>query len=467
MPVRDLAAALWDARWVIVFALVVFGANLLVSQMRGDAMIYAAVSQNLADGGHPLRLELAGEPYLNKPPLYFWMTATVMTLVGTGLAGVKLGALLASTGLCVLLYRGTRRIFDDRMAGMLAVFVFSATYVVYQNTYHARMESLLTLLVLGSLLCFWRWLESGRLPWVLGWGLLAGLAVLTKGPIGLLPVGAAILHLALADRSHVGARPALQLFAGLALCTLSFGWWVAAVAPEGEFVRVFLGEQILERSVFGPAREAHRWWSVYWAKLLSYDLPWMVLAGIGARRAWSQPRLRRPVGLLLTTAALHLVLIHLVEEKSARYLYQLYAFTSPLTAFGLLSLRRFDGEHLLKIVVVVFAIGLQFTGTSGGRDHFRPLLQARALSGTSGWALVADPQDFDRLDERAALDYYLHGLEPPPMLPESYLLVRPRGNPMPQARALFLSDRLWVGLVQGEHGPGPVHPMTSAEEGGP
>lgn len=464
---RNFAAGVWDARWVITFALVVFGANLSVPQMRGDAMIYAAVSKNLVESGDPLHLTLDGEPYLNKPPLYFWLTAGVMGLVGTGPVGAKLGALLASTGLCLLLYRGVRRVFDDRAAGLLSVFVFSATYVVYRNTYQARMESLLALFVLGSVLCFWRWLESGRPAWVLGWGLLAGLGALTKGPAGLLPLAAGIVYLAAFDRGRVGPGPALQMCAALCLCVVVVGAWLLAVAPGSDLVRVFLGEQIVGRSVFGQAQETHRWWSVYAAKLFSYDLPWMALAALGARRAWARPELRRPVGLLLTAAALHLVLIHLVEEKTARYLYQFYAFTAGLTAYGLLSLRRFEAEHLLKIVIVVFAIGLQFTGTRSGRDHFRPLIEARALGERSGWPVVADAREFEHLDERAALDYYLGQSRPPELLPDPYILVRPRAHPMPQARELFSSDRIWVGLVQGApYGPGPVHPMTSAEEGG-
>lgn len=465
---RGFGAAAWDARWVIAFALVVFGANLAVSQMRGDAMIYAAVSQNLATGGDPMQLTLAGQPYLNKPPLYFLLTAGVMKVVGTGPVGVKLGALLASTGLCVLLYRGVRAMFDDRRAGLLAVFLFSAAPVVYRNTYHARMESLVTLFVLASLLCYWRWLDSPRPGWVLGWGVFAGLGVLTKGPVGLLPVAVAIAHLALVERGRPGARVAVQLLGGVLVCALTFGWWVVAASGDGDFVRVFFGEQILQRSILGPALELHRWWSVYWAKLLTLYLPWLVLAGIGARRCLASTRLRRPAGLLLTAAAVQLVMIHLVEEKTARYLYQLFLFVAPLAAVGLLGLKRFDAEHLLKIVIVVFAIGLQFTGTSGGRDHFLPLLQVSRLAGTSGWPVVADVDEFAALDERAAVDYYLDALHPPAVLPDQYLLVRPRALPMPHARELFVSDRVWVGLVQGApYGPGPVEPMTSAEEGAP
>ncbi|RKZ12816.1 hypothetical protein DRQ53_07385 [bacterium] len=456
-------SGLHDARWVIAFALLVFGANLALPQMRGDSIVYAAVSKNIVESGDAMRLTLNDEPYANKPPLFFWLTAAVMTLAGTGAVGAKLGALLASTALCVLLYRSTRHIFDDRMAGMLAVFVFSATVVVYRNTYHARMESLVTLFVFASLMCFLRWLQSEKMVWAIGWGVLAGLAVLTKGPVGLLPIVAAIVYLVARERDRLRGASLAALALGLVAFAGSFSWWFA-VGPGMDFLRA----ELLDKSLLGPAREGHRWWSVYWSKLLGQDLLWMAAAVFGARKAFADERLRRPVGLLLAAAGVHLLMIHLVGEKSARYLYQFYIFSAGLSAFGILALKRFDSEHLLKIIIVLFAIGLQFTGTSPAHNHFAPLAQARALSQESGWPVVADWHAFEQLDEQAALDYYLDESTAPMTLPASYLLVRPRSDPMPQARTLFTSERLWVGVVRdAPHGPGPAEPIHQSSTASP
>jgi 4-amino-4-deoxy-L-arabinose transferase-like glycosyltransferase len=455
--------AVLDARWVIAFALVVFGANLASSQMRGDSILYAAVSKNLVETGTPMELTLGGEPYLNKPPLYFWLSATVMSVVGTGIVGAKLGALLASVLLCFLLYRFVARIFDDRMAGMLAVFVFAATYVVYRNTYHARMESLVTLFIVASLWCFWRWLDTARLPWILGWGVCAGLAVLTKGPLGLLPVVAGLVYLIVRERT---GHPWWHLGAGGLVFLATFSWWFAAQGTE--LASVFLGQEVLGRSVAGEAQPLHKWWSVYLAKLVTYDLIWMVAAVIGARKAWRDERLRRPVGLLLTAAVVHLVVIHLAGEKTARYLYQLYVFTAPLSAYGILALRRFDTGHLLEIVIVVFAIGLQFTGTSSRHDHFRPMREAVELSRTTGLPVVSDPREFRTLDERGAFDYWLADHVSEPVGPVDFIAVHHANHPLPHARTLFVSDRVWAGLALGApDGPGDVQPMTDFREGSP
>jgi 4-amino-4-deoxy-L-arabinose transferase-like glycosyltransferase len=456
-------AGILDARWVIAFALVVFGANLASSQMRGDSILYAAVSKNLVDSGTPMDLTLGGESYLNKPPLYFWLSALVMSVVGTGIVGAKLGALLASTGLALLIYGSARRIFDDRMVGMLAVFVFAATYVVFRNTYHARMESLVTLFVLASLMCFLRWLETVRLQWILGWGILAGLAVLTKGPVGLLPVAAAILYLVVRERR---GRPVWHVAVGVLVFAVTFSWWFAAQGVE--LASVFFGRELFGRSVAGDPQPLHKWWSVYLAKLLTYDLVWMLAAAYGAREAWRTEALRRPVALLLIAAAAHFVMIHLAGAKSARYLYQFYAFTAPLSAFGILAVKRFDAEHLLKIVIVVFAIGLQFTGTSARHDYFRPMREAVALSETTGLPIMADAADFRTLDEQGAFDYWLADHVSEPTEPVDFIAVRDASAPLVWAQPLFVSDRVWVGLVRGApDGPGEVFPMTDSTKGSP
>ncbi len=394
---------------MIVFALVVFGANLASSQMRGDSILYAAVSKNLVESGTPMELTLGDEPYLNKPPLYFWLCAAVMSVVGTGIVGAKLGALLASVALSVLLYRSARRIFDDRMVGMLTVFVFAATYVVFRNTYHARMESLVTLFVLASLMCFWRWLDTARL----GTRSLAGRCVRRARGVdegaGRAPCRSRPQSCSMVMRERWSKHALWPVAARfLVVFFVSFSWWFLAQGTE--LASVFAGQELLARSVVGDAQPLHKWWSVYLVKLVSYDLIWMVAAVIGARRAWRNEELRRPVGLLLTAAAVHFVMIHLAGAKSARYLYQFYAFTAPLSAFGILALRRFDAEHLLKIVIVVFAIGPAVhwhvearTTTSGPmRDGGGTEWRRRV------WRWWPSRAGFlSTLDERAAFDYYL------------------------------------------------------------
>ena len=450
MPARAYRF-LVDARWVIGFALLLFGANLASSHMRGDPMIYAAVSKNLLQGDDPLLLELNGEPYLNKPPLYFHLTALSMRAFGTGEVGAKSGALLASVALCVLLYRLVRRVFDDREAGLLAVVVFGLTFVVYKNTYAARMESLLTFFVLASVGCFWRWLETGRWRWILGWGVLAGLGFLTKGPVALLALVGPGLYVLARERGRLWGRGLPQLLAGFVVFLLSFGWWYAYAAAQSDFASVFFGEQVFERLTVGAeAGGRDRPWHVYLTSLLKYDLLWLALATIGAVRAWRVPAWRRPVGLLLACALVHLVMVHFVEAKSTRYLYQLYAFTSGLSAYGILSIRRLPVERIMAGLFVVYALVLQVLPPSSSWNVYGPLADARRIAEERGVPVVADPGAHEHLDERAALDYHFDAMLRTPPEEGGYVVVRPVSDPDPEAVELFHTRRMWVGIVVGD-----------------
>ena len=48
-----------------------------------DEVRHASVLQNLLRSGHWLLLQMNGEPYVDKPPLYFWFVALLVKLFGT------------------------------------------------------------------------------------------------------------------------------------------------------------------------------------------------------------------------------------------------------------------------------------------------------------------------------------------------------------------------------------------------
>ena len=61
-------------------------------------------------------------------PLYFWTSAAVAHVVGTGFLPLRLVSLLSSLGALALLYRLVRAETGDRVAGLVAAGLFAATY---------------------------------------------------------------------------------------------------------------------------------------------------------------------------------------------------------------------------------------------------------------------------------------------------------------------------------------------------
>src|SRR5262245_5994384 len=133
-------------------------------------------------------LHLNGEPYTQKPPLYYWLAAAA----GAHARRVsELAARLPSAlaGLCCValtLLLGTRLLGSG--AGVLGAALLLTSWEFLFLARRVQFDVLLTAFELAALASFW-WLDRGIGPRRLHQGVLhlaLGLAVLTKGPVGFL-----------------------------------------------------------------------------------------------------------------------------------------------------------------------------------------------------------------------------------------------------------------------------------------
>jgi len=212
-----------------------------------DEPRYASVAENVraATGvGDRILLHLNGDAYTQKPPLYFWLAALAGASGGhvsewaarlpSALAGIALVAVCALGGGALL---GTR----TAIAGAM---ILLTSWDVAHLGRRAQLDVLLTLFTTIALLGYWRAQRSERLTRAAIAIVHAaiGLAVLTKGPVGLLiPLLVIVAHRALlhARGEPVGfpLRTWLPLW-GLALSLGPGIVWVSAataLAPSGYF----------------------------------------------------------------------------------------------------------------------------------------------------------------------------------------------------------------------------------------
>ena len=61
-----------------------------------DSAKYASVSREIVESGDVLHLKIHGEPYMQKPPLLFWLAAISFKLFGVSMFAFKLPTLLFS-----------------------------------------------------------------------------------------------------------------------------------------------------------------------------------------------------------------------------------------------------------------------------------------------------------------------------------------------------------------------------------
>lgn len=86
-----------------------------------DQGMYASIAREMVQGGDWLTPHFDGVRYLEKPPLYYWLTALMLFLFGSGEWAVRLASALPAFGTAFLTYRLGRSFYGARGALLSAL----------------------------------------------------------------------------------------------------------------------------------------------------------------------------------------------------------------------------------------------------------------------------------------------------------------------------------------------------------
>ncbi|MFS8891964.1 ArnT family glycosyltransferase [Synechococcus sp. R55.2] len=313
-----------------------------------DELIYASLARQMLASGDPFSLAINGEPFFEKPPLFFWLQTLSMAVLGMNEGAARLPNAFAG-GITVALLVGWGSHLRGVGFGCLWGILLLTGYLPLFFYKTGLIDPLLNLgmgVGLGSLWAAeeaWRAGYSGR-RWRAVGALALGLAVLAKGPVGL------VLPLLIWVGYKVWHRdPPLRWGESLVFLSLAVAVPLTWLALEGvqrgpEWVEEFGRYQwrILTSSDGHPG-------PVYF-HLLAFALgcfPWgsLALAGILQtipRSMGSVDLTRRAESLLLVAFGVVLALFSLlVQTKLVHYTSLLY----PIGAyFAALRLQRLVAE---------------------------------------------------------------------------------------------------------------------------
>ncbi len=162
----------------------VYFRGMFLDVMEVDAAQYASISMEMHHNGHWLQVQHRGADYLDKPPLLFWLSAVSFALFGVSNWAYKLPSVLAALLGVWSVYRFAKLYYPESVARW-AAFILAASLGLMLICNDVRTDTLL----LGFSTCaVWQlaaYLESRRWLFLIsGFGCI-GLAMLAKGPIGL------------------------------------------------------------------------------------------------------------------------------------------------------------------------------------------------------------------------------------------------------------------------------------------
>ena len=245
LPPRGTALLLALVTALLLFRL---GAAPLIGP---DEPRYTRVAVEMHRRGDWILPTLQGQPWLEKPALYYWMAGAAFSIFGETEAAARLPSVLAAVALTGLTALVGARLYGGA-AGLHAGFILGTSLLTFAYGRAAAMDILLAATVSASIgLVGLRLVGIAGPMAVIAAGACAGLALLAKGPLGaLLPSLVALAYLAAApDRGQSWRRIAARLpLAIVAMVVVAAPWYGAILAVQGRaFVDVFLLNHNLAR----------------------------------------------------------------------------------------------------------------------------------------------------------------------------------------------------------------------------
>ncbi|MFH1913362.1 MAG: glycosyltransferase family 39 protein [Pseudomonadota bacterium] len=255
-----------------------------------DEVRYANAYQNLVNHGKWLVLSLNGQPYPDKPPVYFWFLWLIDTLTPADMPAVFfLGAALSGLFFVVSTHVLARTLGFDRSVCLASVLMLLSNFFLLGLFHYSRMDLLFAGLIILSHACLFRAVSGPRQrAWPLAAFALAGLATLTKGPIGfILPLMTLALYLLWRGevRRLFTRAMALGLMGMLAMLVAWVGGVMLVEGPSF-LMDTVLGKHVLQRATHTfHHREP---FTYYFIALPLAWLPWTLFAvAAPARRLFS------------------------------------------------------------------------------------------------------------------------------------------------------------------------------------
>ena len=118
--------------------------------LRQDPLVYGAVSKQVWRSQQWDRLYFGADPYLNKPPLYFWVSAALFQIGGPTPAMARLASILPGFGFILLLFAWLRNRGFPAATAAVATLLAALCPVFLEHATAGRLETLYLLGLIGG-----------------------------------------------------------------------------------------------------------------------------------------------------------------------------------------------------------------------------------------------------------------------------------------------------------------------------
>jgi len=210
-----------------------------------DEPRYAQVAREMLERHDWVTPMLGGQPWLEKPPLYYWQAMLAYRIFGVSDWAARLPASFDATFLVLAVYFFLRRFRSGFELDGALITAASAGIVGYARA--ASMDMALAASFTIGMLGWWAWRENGRRIHLAVFYGFIGLGTLAKGPVALFLAAVVIILYAATVRDLRVALKTLWLPGVFLFCAIVLPWYFAVQIRNPVFFREFILEQNLGR----------------------------------------------------------------------------------------------------------------------------------------------------------------------------------------------------------------------------
>jgi 4-amino-4-deoxy-L-arabinose transferase-like glycosyltransferase len=338
----------------------------------------AAAAREMLETGAWVTPTLNYQPRFAKPALVYWLMGGAYRLLGAGETAARLPSALASTALVFIQYAFARWALGGA-AGLRAALVLLTSLLFVAVGRMALADATLVLWTTATGFAFFR-AATGSPPrrrwYALAWVAL-GLAMLTKGPVGVIvPVAGIVTHLALAGGGRAVLREVGLAWGPLLFLGVAGPWYAAMLLTHGASYMASAQDETLGRvlrTVTGPGGTA----LFYVPVLLVGMFPWsaylpgaLVTVLRGARSRAASGRAGAALVFAASGVVSGFVLFSLLRSRLPHYVAPLVPAAALLVAATFPGPRPRVARALLVtlgVLIGLVAVGGRLAGLSAGR----------------------------------------------------------------------------------------------------
>lgn len=314
----------------------------------------ALAIKEMFESGHWLLPTLNGELYLTKPPLLYWLSLSISSLLGVvNEWTLRLPSALAALATLWMTYLYTFKKFGAWPA-LFSAQILMANLGFAMLARRVEIEMLLTTLCVGALLSALKYMEEpARRVWIYFSYFLLALAVLTKGPVALLFVTLPLIVAAIWTKNPF-VKQILTSFKGwIVFFVVALSWYLVVSLQLGFDIWATIAKRdMLEKM---QAEEVAKPFLSYLGWIIVDFLFLLGLLFIRPRKLFKSLAGRDDWRVILTAIVVPMVVFSLFSNKHAKYLLPIYPLISIVLGVQLASL--FDvSANKLKTLILTFGV---------------------------------------------------------------------------------------------------------------